>query len=481
MKVTFIEPPKEDKQPSVERVFGCTYTLYPIPNIFNLYVAALLKQKGIEVSYKDAAAENLSRKRFLKFIQEDHSDIYYIHSVNLALTSDIKLSQDLLRLNKGARIIFAGPGPTYFTEEYIYDQRVYVVRGEAEVTTLELINRLKENKNSLEEVLGISFMRQGKIVHNPLRPLLKDLDSLPFPAREIVDRRLYFSPKLQGGSFTALLASRNCSYRCIFCVPNSQSFATELEHRRFYGQKPPVRLRSARNIISEMQQIKTAGFKFVSIIDDQFLWDEQRSLEICAGIKDLGISWGCLSRCDRISQKLAQAMRRAGCSYVDFGVESFSQKVLDYVKKGFKVSDIYNSIAILKRHGIGVKLNMLLGTNPFETEKDLWHNINECIRVKPDAVMFSIACPFPGTQFYELARKNNWLREGRYSPVSVQHSSILDLPNLGHERLREIIKKANIKFYLRPNFIIQQSKRLAHPKNLSFTLRALYRKIAIKQ
>jgi radical SAM superfamily enzyme YgiQ (UPF0313 family) len=481
MKITFIDPPKEDKQPSVERVFGCTYTLYPIPNIFNLYVAALLKQKGIEVAYKDAAAENLSRKRFLRFIQEDNSDIYYIHSVNLALSSDIRLSRDLLRLNKGARIIFAGPGPTYFTQDYIYNQRIYVVRGEAEVTTLELINRLKENKDDLRQVLGISFMRQGKIIHNRLRPLLEDLDSLPFPAREIVERGLYYSPKLPAGNFTVLLASRNCSYRCIFCVPNSQSFATELEYRGFNGQKPPVRLRSARSVISEMQQIKTAGYKFVSIVDDQFLWDEQRSLKICAGLEDLGVSWGCLSRCDRISEKLTRAMRRAGCSYVDFGVESFSQKVLDYIKKGFKVNDIYNSIAILKRHGIKVKLNMLLGTNPFETEEDLWHNINECIRIRPDAVMFSIACPFPGTQFYELARKNNWLRHGRYSPVSVQHSSILDLPNLGHERLAGIIKKANIKFYLRPNFMMQNMTRLSHPKNLLFTLRAFYRKIAIKQ
>lgn len=479
MKVTFVEPPKEDRALPVERVFGCTYTLYPIPNIFNLYVASILKKNSIEVFYKDAAAENISREKFLRFIDKDDSDIYYIHSVNLSLNSDIKLSQDVLKMRKNASIIFAGPAPTYFTEDYLYNERVYVIRGEAEITAGELVNRLKDRNHDVNDISGMSFIRDGKIIHNTSRPLVNDLDKLPIPCREILKRRLYYNPKLPGGSFTPLLASRNCSYNCIFCVPNSQSFATELEYKKLYGRKPPLRLRSVENIIEEVYKIKQDGYKFVSFIDDQFLWDKERTLKICNGIKDLGIKWGCLARCDRVTKELSEAMREAGCEYVDLGVESFSQEALDYINKGLKVKDVYRSVTILKKCHIKPKINMLLGTNPFETKETLLFNIDECIRLKPDAVMFSITCPFPGTKFYDIANKNHWLHDGKYNPVSVQHDAILDLPNLDRKTLRKIVKKANIRFYMRGGFVVRNIFRIINLKNAAYALRALYRKISI--
>jgi radical SAM superfamily enzyme YgiQ (UPF0313 family) len=478
MKVAFIEPPKEPGKLPIERVFGCTYSLYPVPNIFNLYIASILRQNGIEVFYKDASAENISKKKFLKFISGDTSDIYYMHSVNLSLRSDVRLSRQILELRKSALIIFAGPGPTHYTEDYIYDERVYAIRGEAEVTAPELVGALKRKEKSLDGIPGISFMRRGRVLHSSARPLLGNLDGLPFPARDIVKKRLYYNPKLPGGYFTPLLSSRNCSYNCIFCVPNSQSFAVELEHKKYFGRKPPVRLRSAGDIVREMREIKKDGYKFVSIIDDQFLWNEERTLKICEGLRGLGVKWGCLARCDRINERVAEAMREAGCDYVDLGIESFSQKVLDYTKKGLNVRDIYASVSILKKFRIKVKINILFGTNPFETEKDLWRNINEGIRLKPDAIMFGIACPFPGTKFYDMAKENRWLAGGEYSPVSVQHDSILNLPNLDQRRLRGIIKKANLKFYTQPGFIIKNILRLTHPKIAFYTLRAFYRKIA---
>lgn len=478
MKVTFIEPPRENKHYPAERVFGCTYTLYPFPNIFNLYVAGMLKRNNIEVAYKDAAAENISREKFMRFVKTDDSNIYYIHSVNLSLDSDIKLSQDILNLREDASIIFAGPAPTYFTENYLYDNRVYAIRGESEITALELVDRVEKNE-SLKDINGLSYINDGKIIHNPARPLLDDIDTLQFPLREIIRKELYYNPKLPGGYFTPVLASRNCSYNCIFCVPNSQSFAIELEYKKLYNKKPPVRLRSPINIIQEMHQIKKEGYKFASFIDDQFLWDEDRTINICRGIRDLDIRWGCLARCDRITEYVAKEMSETGCEYVDLGVESFSQDALDYTNKGFKVRDIYDSVSILKKYHIKVKINMLLGTNPFETEKDLNSNINECIRLKPDAAMFSITCPFPGTKFYDIANKNRWLHGGRYNPVSVQHDAILDLPNLDRNTLRRIIKKANIRFYMRPGFVIRNIFRIINLKNAAYALRALYRKISV--
>lgn len=475
MKLTFIEPPNLLAKMAVERVFGCTYSLYPIPNIFSLSNAALLEQEGFRVGYIDMANAGWRLARFKEFLKTDKSNAYVFYSVNLSQKPDIFAYGIIREVKPDVSIVFSGPAPTYFAGDFLRDKNTFVVRGETELTLLELAQYFK-NGGNLKSISGLSFLENGKVIENVSRSLIKNLDELPFPARRLLNRNMYYNPKLPKGPFTVVQTSRNCSYRCIFCVPNSYNFARELEYRRYNNAKPPVRVRSAENVIDEFKLLKEEGYKSVSIIDDQFLWDAERTISICSGIKGLGIDWGCLARADHISANLAGCMEASGCRYIDIGVESFNQDVLDDIGKDLKTQDIYRAIGILKNRNILVKINLILGVSPLQTKDKIKTDIRKAKELDVDAVMFSLATPFPGTGFYQRAKLNNWFTAGDYYPESVQSKAVISYPGLSQRELDSIVKTANLSFYFSPKFLIKNLRQVLKPVNLFRGLLALKRK-----
>ena len=476
MKISFIDPPNILNNKNVERVFGCTYSLYPIPNIYSLYNASILEGNGFKVNYIDMANEGWTKKRIYDFIEKDKSDVYCFYSVNLAMDSDILLAQQILKKRKDVYIIFSGPAPTYFFEKFLKDERIFVIRGETEETILELIYCLNNNE-PYYHIKGISFLKEEKIFNNPMRPLIKDLDKLPFPTRHLLKKEIYYNPKLPQKPFTVMQTSRNCPYRCIFCVPNALSFAVELEYKRYNeDKKPPIRLRSAESVIKEFKELSDQGYKSVSIIDDQFLWDKKRTLEICQGIKDLGIEWGCLARADHLDEETIKALSEANCRYVDMGVESFKQEILDDIKKDLKVEKIYEAVKLLKKYNILTKINLILGSSSLQTKRDIREDIRKAKSLDVDAVMFSLATPFPGTEFYKRAKENNWFIKGEYFPESVQMKAIISYPGLCYKELNYLIKFANLSFYLSPKFIKKNIKHIFNFRYFLNVLKALKRK-----
>lgn len=479
MKITFIDPPNYKPGIVVERVFGCNLTIYPIPNIFTLTLAALLQEKGYQVCYIDAANMGGGVKRFVRFLKSDDSDILSIHSVNLSQEMDLQALRIIREIKGNLPVVFTGPAPTLKPNDYLLDEYTFIVRGEPEITFLELVNKFSEagKRPDFSQLQGLSFRDEQGIKDNPARQPIQDLDSLPFPNRGLLKRHLYFNPKLAVRPWTAVLTSRGCSFRCLFCVPCSLSFARELEYKRFFQRKPPVRLRSAENVIEEFRLLKQQGFRSVSIIDDNFTWGEERVEKICAGIKDLGIVWGCLSRADLITERLARALALSHCRYVDIGVESFDQKTLDYVYKDLKVEDIFRALKILKEYNIEVKLNVLIGASPFETKETVLKNIEITKRLKPSNVMFSLVSPFPGTDYYQICKENNWFKYTDYVPTNIQKKAIVNYPYLSSQDLESLARKANLRIYLDVWIIWQALKKIRSPKTLFDAISAYLRKI----
>lgn len=476
MKITFIDPPNFLNRNNVERVFGCTYSLYPFPNIFSLSNAAILEKDGFDVRYIDMANEAWGIDRLRRFLKQDPSDIYVFHCVNLSIQPDLRVYEEIRDIRKETALVFSGPAPTYFARDFLKDNKTYVIRGETEFTILELARCLKQQQN-LSHIKGLSFRHNSTIIDNQPRALIQDLDRLPYPARHLLKRDIYYNPKLPKRPFTAIETSRNCPYRCLFCVPNSASFACELEYRRYnLNQKPSIRLRSAESVIAEFKELKTQGYKSVSIIDDQFLWQEDRTVGICIGIKGLDIDWGCLARADHITEEIVKYMIGSGCRYVDIGVESFRQDILDYIRKDLKVEKIYQAVRLLKKYGILAKINLILGSSPLQTRQDIEMDIKKAKELDVDAIMFSIATPFPGTEFYKLAKENKWFTKGDYYPESVQLKAVINYPKLTNSELNWLIKKANLSFYFSHKFIRKNLKRLFQPKNFYAALKALKQK-----
>ncbi|MDR0573170.1 MAG: B12-binding domain-containing radical SAM protein [Tannerella sp.] len=477
MIITFIVPPSLDGELPAERTAGCTRLVYPMPNIYELLVAAVL-EKDYDVRYHDFVLENENEKRLEQFLANDKSDCYMLWCVNLSLETDSKTIRHIRKYHPDAWIVTMGPGVAYYTRKLLIDERVVVVRGEPELTVRELAGNIS-GEQDISVIKGISFLEEGKVRHNPARELIKDLDSLPFPARHFIEKYPYTNPKLKIHPYTTVLTSRNCPFKCIYCVPSSLTFAREIEFKKDQGdgRKPPVSYRSAENVIEELDMLAAQGYRAIAFIDDNFITTTKRLRPICARIKKHGFSWGCQARADAITEEIARILHDSNCEFVDLGIESFNDDILRYIKKGITSEQMYKGIGWLEKYNVPVKLNILIGTSPLETKETIKDTFRKAKALKVSQVMFNIVAPFPGTEFYDLARENGWIVGGDYVPTDVQHHSILNYPDLTNKEMEKMLFRHNLSFFLRPSFILKNIGRFGSFTDFKIALKALKRKL----
>ena len=460
MKILFLTPPPLDNAPPAERIFGCNYGIYFQPNIFPLYSAGILKDAGHDVTCMDFPIKRKTSSDFSAFCKNQDFDIIFFYSVFLSKRTDIMAREMLHNENPKTKFIFMATEPTALPDDFIDDNSV-AIRGEPESRVVPIIESLKKGK-SFEGIPGISYMKNGRIINQGGYTIIDDLDSLLFPDRRLLDSEDYNNPKLSHQPFTTMIASRGCSFNCYYCVPNSLSFAREIEYKREKKSgKPPVRLRSPENIIEEFSQLVEAGYRAISFVDDQFVWGSERTLEICEGIRHLGVEWSCLSRADMLlDEDIVRAMGRAGCKYVDVGIESFNQEILDYIGKDLKVEMFYTAVSNLKKAGIEPELNILIGACPLETKETIEKSFQETLRLDVDYVLFSVCTPFPYTIFHDRAKAEGWMIKPEYEAIDPIKESYISYPHLTKKQLDRIIKSLYVRFYFRPSYILKRLLRL---------------------
>ena len=460
------------KRPA-ERTAGCTHVVYLAPNTYELSVVAMVEQSGLhQVARHDFVYDHGTRRDFEHWLADDKSDVYLMWTVNLSIDNDLEAIRLMLRHRPNCRVVLMGPGPTHFTRRCLPDDRVIVVRGEPDVTVSELMDALHRG-DDWTALPGISWRRGSQVTDNPSRPLIADLDTLPLPARHHLTGRRYYNPKLKCEPYTTAVTSRNCPFHCIYCVPSSLTFAREIEHRRVHGCKPPVAMRSVESVDREMDELCRLGYRAVGFMDDNFIWTEERTLALCEVMRRHGLVWGCQARVDAITPTIAQALGQSGCRYVDLGVESFDDQILAYIKKGITSNQIYRAVDLLKRHGVPVKLNILIGCSPLETPQTVRQTLREAKRLDVDQVMFNIVSPFPGTEYYRQCRENGWIATGDYVPSDVQRTSILNLPHLSARQMERALFWNNIRYFVSPRLAWRQLRQFTSWRQFTHACRAL--------
>lgn len=208
------------------------------------------------------------------------------------------------------------------------------------------------------------------------------------------------------------------------------------------------------------------------VVDDQFLWGRERTLEICDGIRGLGLEWGCLSRADLlVHEDVVEALAVAGCRSIDIGVESLEQEVLDDIRKDLSVADVHRAIDLLKRHRMDPKVNIMFGTCPAETPERIEETVRKLKGMKVDSVMFSIATPFKGTEFHDLCRRGGFLVDDS-DEIDPFGKSMVSYPGLPGETLERLVRRAYRSFYLRPGALLKRLLRVRSVGQLLSYVRA---------
>jgi len=364
------------------------------------------------------------------------------------------------------KFILHGPEPTRVPEQYLSRGKGQGARGKATSNVLVFRGEIEDNLVNYFNsgaLNGVSLLEDGEIVHYPSSSESVDLNLLPSPVRNHKTLRpyieSYFNPKFSKRPYTVMMASRGCSFNCLFCVPNSISFARELEYRRVFGKKPMPAIASSQRVVREFRRLKEQGFNSVMVVDDQFLWGRKRTLEICAGIRDLGLEWGCLSRADFLAdEEIVQALAEAGCVSIDIGVESLNQRILDDIRKNLRVEVVYEAVRLLKEHGISPKLNIMLGTSPKETVGEIKATVGKLKTMGVENVMFSIATPFKGTEFYKLRKEEGFLIDDS-DEIDPFRKSVISYPSLSKRELERLQRYAYRSFYVRPEIVCDRLRK----------------------
>jgi len=352
------------------------------------YIASKLRQDGLNVETIDMAIQDLSLGELKQKLQRTEPRIVGIASETLTSKNALKIAGLVKEANEKNWTILGGPHVTFKDEETLRNPNVdVVVRREGELTMSALAQRINSEKADLEDIDGIIYKKNGRIVRNPDRPLIEDLDILPMPARELFPLHLYKYPG-------TLITSRGCPSKCIFCSANAMC-----EGR--------YRIRSPSNVVAEITDlINRFGFAKFFIADDTFTVFGERTEKICRSLQKLEIIWFCESRANTVNRQLLDAMARAGCKVIQYGIESGSEKILKSIRKGITLEQAARAVKWSVEAGI-IPVCSFMVPHPEDTVETIEETkkFMEKLKAMGALVVVSSTTPFPGTYLYDHAQE----------------------------------------------------------------------------
>ncbi|MBT7040998.1 MAG: B12-binding domain-containing radical SAM protein [Bacteroidetes bacterium] len=366
-----------------------------------LYIASVLRNKGYTVDVFDGTLKK-TLANFKNKIEKTCPKIVGITSL-ITSRSDVMVIAEISK-KYGCTVIVGGPDPTSEPNKYLggNNKKIvdFVVSGEGEITMLELVNHLLRRGDFLPDVRninGLCFLdKSGELISTEKRLPIENLDTIPFPARDLVDMSEYkqFWKQHQEQWMISMITSRGCPYSCTWC------------HKGIFGRT--FRARSPVNIAEEMKEIKEHyNPDRISFQDDTIGINRKWVFELRDAVLDNNaiIPFEINSRVDLADILMLTALKDIGCEKIYFGVESGSQNVLDLMKKGTKVEQIYNAANLCRQLGIEFHFFMMVGY-PGETFVDLKLSLDLLTKTLPDSFSTSIAYPLYGTDFYEIVKEN---------------------------------------------------------------------------
>lgn len=435
-------------------IFRYLYGVFPPLGIALL--ASILEQDGHYVKIIDCAAEEILPADITKHISEKFDFIGIT-----ALSQLAPLSYELARIIKkhfDVPIIMGGIHATAMPDEVISNPYIDIcVRQEGEEVIREIVSH-----KPLSGIKGISYKDNARIIHNPSREPIVDLDPYPLAAYHLLPMKRYRS--MLGVAIKwpsiGLIISRGCPGKCEYCYPNS------------LGDK--VRMKSPRKIMEELLLLKNNyGVKEIDFYDDTFTFFKNKIIEICDLLirYKAALTWSCLTRPDLVDEPLLKYMNEAGCHQVMYGIEAGSPEIRKKINKRIDV-DFKKVIKMTQRSGIQIRATYMIG-NYDEKYEDVLKTISFAKYCDSDFAVFNVCTPFPGTVLYQRLEAEGRISSRDWSKYDF-FNVVFKHPHLTADEITRLYKQANKEFYFRLIVFIRQLKCI-----YSFTRMRLLFKIGV--
>jgi radical SAM superfamily enzyme YgiQ (UPF0313 family) len=411
------------------------------------YMAAMLNRlKGVDIRIIDANALAIPDDELCRSILDISPDIVGFTATTPTIDQVGRILNSIKASNRKILTLIGGIHATLMPYETLkkYESIDFLIYGEGEYTFLELIKALKDNKD-VNGIKGLFYRDNGKLIRNSPRSFIKNLDELPFPARDLLPNHLYKSPDSK--NFTCIIAIRGCPARCIYCAV-----------RKIAGSK--LRKRSPKNVVDEIEECyRNYNTNFFSFLDDTFTYDNEWVMKLCNEIRNRGlnnkIKWICLTRVDCINEGLVRAMKEAGCYKIELGVESGAPEILEYIKKGIKLEQVKKAFQIAKKLRIKTMAFVMLNA-PIETSATIEKTRKLIFELEPDFLQIAYMTPYPCTELYEECKSKGLVKTSDWEKYIFLNNIIIKNKNLSELELRRAKMDLERSFYLRPNYLIKR-------------------------
>lgn len=411
------------------------------------YIASVLRTLNCMPLIRDYPGEGMDWNDYVTDLINYSPDILIMSIATPTIDKDMTAFRLAKERNK--RIITIAKGFHFSISDLndlqdpIFEFMDYALHGEADTLIGSLISAIIEGK-SLSDVLGIIYKEKetGLFIKTKEASFKDDLDSIPFPARDLMNNKLYLRPD-RGTMMATIQASRGCPNDCIYCPSPICSGKV-------------LRKRSPKNIVDELEECVTRyGIKDFFFRADTFTYNKKWTLEICRNIIDRGlnISWCTNSRVKPIDIEILEGMKEAGCWLIAFGLESGSDESLKKMKKGTTVSDNINAVRLAQKVGIKVFGYYLIGL-PWETKEDLDETIKLAKKLNCDLNEIHIATPYSGTELSKMVNDAG-IDQGNNIGLDYFKNPGSCTPFMSTEELLEYRRNALRSLYVNPRFILK--------------------------
>ena len=422
------------------------------PPLGVLYLAAVLKEKGVEVSVLDQAAKGLTMRETVSWIRAENPDVLGFSTFATSGRTAALISNEVKKENPNVTIVFGNYYATFNPERILrkYPSVDIIVRGEGEQTVADLAGCF-ENRGRLKDVLGISFRDGSNVASTGDRPLIQDLDCLPFPDRSLIDETYHSviaGANVAPRKFTSLVSSRGCVYRCRFCC------CTQFARNRW-------RPRSVKNTLEELCFLASEGYEQFVFVDDSFTANPKNVIKLCREMRKekLDMEWICEGRVDNASYQMFWETAKAGCRILYFGIESANQRILDYYNKRITPEQSKTAVRTARRAGADVIVGSFIVGAPDETRKEIQNTIEFASRIPIDLPQFNILGVFPGTDIWNELEAKGILKGGDYWETGIGVSEIYPTA-VPYREIRQMVHDGFYRFARRPSFLSKQMARL---------------------
>jgi anaerobic magnesium-protoporphyrin IX monomethyl ester cyclase len=433
-------------------------------------IAAVLRKEGYEVEIYNQDLHHYPDEHLKRYLDENRFDVVGLSFIAgyYQYRKALKISEAINGSKHRPFYIIGGHGPTPEPEFFLYKTGAdAIVMGEGEITIIELLQALKD-KSSFCSVKGIAYRDGQKVIVNERRPLIQDIDSIPFPAYDLFPihyYRLLRLPNCRSNDLVMpMLSGRGCTFKCNFCYRMDEGF----------------RPRTSEGIIEEIKLLKKDyGITYIEFSDELMMSSRERTIDICNAIikHKLDIIWDCNGRLNYATKDVLALMKKAGCTFINYGIESMDDAILRNMHKGLNTKQIISGIEATLEAGISPGLNIIFG-NIGENRDTLFKGVKFLLKYDDGAQMRTIrpVTPYPGSPLYYHAIETGLLKdcEDFYENKHVNSDLLsINFTTLTDEEFHQSLYEANtilIENYFRRTMksYDQQMKRLYCEQDSSF-------------